>query len=111
MIIKKDSEDFQRLSLEILDECPEDESNEFINGYIEFVETIFLDLEGFSTVLWNYREGTCEIDFELLYDEANKTVTKKSSSMEFLRGARLAEKKTLEAMIFAFKWEPKHQAA
>lgn len=111
MIIKKDSEDFQRLSLEVLDECPENESNEFIEGYIEFVEIIFEELEGFSTALWNYSEGTCEIDFKLLYSEANKTIAKRSSSIEFLRGARLAEKETLEAMIFAFKYEPKHQAA
>lgn len=111
MIIKKDSEDFKRLSLEILGECPINESNEFVDGYIEFVEAIFLDLEGFSRVLWNYREGTCDIDFELLYNEANKTVIQKSCSIEFLRGARLAEKETLAAMIFAFKFEPKHQAA
>ena len=111
MIIKKDSEDFQRLSLEVLDRFPAEASSEFEEGYLEFVEIIFEQLEGFSTVLWNYTAGTCEIDFELLFDETNKTIARKSPSTEFLRGARLAEKETLEAMIFAFKWEPKHQAA
>ncbi|WP_408097580.1 hypothetical protein ACJVC5_01335 [Peredibacter sp. HCB2-198] len=111
MIIKKDSEDFKRLALEILDECPTNESNEFVDGYIDFVDIIFEELEAFSNVLWNYSAGTCEIDFELLFNEANKMIARKSPSTEFLKGARLAEKETLAAMIFAFKWEPKHPAA
>ncbi|WPU64601.1 hypothetical protein [Peredibacter starrii] len=111
IVIKKDSEDFKRLSLEVLDACPVNTSKEFMDGYIDFVDAIFEELEGFSNIFWNYRAGTCEIDFELIFDSANKTVTKRSSSIEFLRGARLAEKETLAAMIFAFKFEPKHQEA
>ena len=111
MTIKKDLENFRLLKQEILVVCPSSEKPEFIHGYNEFVSFIFEELEGYSHIIWDAKAGTCDIDFELIFDEADKAVIKKSSSIEFLRGARLAEKETLEAMVFAFKFDPKHQAA
>ena len=111
MRIKKDPINFEFLSLEIIANCPSNESEEFVEGYLQFVITLFDKLDCLSDIFWNYKEGTCDIDFKYLFKITNEDFSESTMSDENLRGSRSAEKVALESMVFAFKWEPNHQAA
>ena len=97
---------FEELALEVLDLCPANKSDSFMNGYIEFTSAFANEINLFWKGAFGYPGGSFRFEaeinsqniYELLQTEMRDMDLKNIE--EFKTGAQLAEALILRKLLF-----------
>jgi hypothetical protein len=116
MKLRKKEINLQYLALKVLELCPMDECKNFENGFIEFVQCFFLDINSCSEPFANL-DGTHDVDlqavFDLTFDTLDFLVNKQpiDERKRYWSGVMAAASISESTLRFAFEVNPINEAA
>ena len=73
MNIKTTKKDIEELGLEVLTLCPVNRTDDYVDGYIEYVSTFIEDIKFFYGMIENV-DGSCYVDFEYTCETTNRLI-------------------------------------
>lgn len=107
MNLKTTKRNIEELGLEVLDLCPKEKSEDFIDGYVEFVSSFIEDFKGFYGMVENL-DGTCYVDFEYTCETTNRLIKiglalrPLTNKEQYLAGSFQAQINMINAFLLEF---------
>lgn len=103
----------QNLALQLINDCPINQSGQFEDGFSDFVEYFFVGLESITNVLYLPQDGGAEVDIDYEFDETLAYLERnfKGSSVDYWQGVDLAASMSYQMLNFAFEMRPANKAA
>lgn len=103
----------QNLALQAINDCPANVSKPFEDGFHDFIEIYFEELEGYTWILFLEDQGGAEIDLELPHDSTLDILENYYlvNHPDYWRGVDLAIKMSHDLLVFTFETDSKTQAA
>ncbi len=116
MKITKEYGILDQLAMSALDQCPEYESKEFVDGFITYVWRFFINVDCTSAPFRN-QDGTYDLDLNFAIEDTDEEVNDFAQAFilqpqkDFWKGTLLAESISIKILIFAFDIYPENFAA
>lgn len=103
----------QNLALQVISDCPAYQSNQFQDGFIDFIEYFFEGLESITNILFLPQNGGAQVDINYEFEDTLKYLERnyKGSSSTYWQGVDTAMSISNQALTFAFETIPKNTAA
>lgn len=101
MNIKTTKNNIEELGIEVLAICPADQTEAFVDGYIEYVSIFIEDVKFFYGLVENI-DGSCYVDIEDTCESTTRQIQLEALSDEYLAGSLTAEVNILKAFVNEF---------
>lgn len=109
--IRKETISPQYLGTQVLGKCPDKSSDDFINGYLYFVEHFFDLLDG-ASFPYDLDEGIFEADLGIILDQTQFILEcKENHTEDFWNGVVLATEHSLQIVKLAYNSEAPYSEA
>ena len=116
MILRKKEINLQFLGVQVLDLCPDDETIEFVDGYLHFVSAFFEELHYSSEAFHRLDDGydvDLDLTLEMTLENLDLIITKLRNDQKeaFWLGVLKASEYSQRTLQFAFEIQPHNKAA
>jgi len=116
MILRKKEINLQFLGVQVLDLCPDYETNEFVDGYLHFVNVFFEELHYCSEAFHRLDDGydvDLQLTMEMTLENLDLATAKLRNDQKeaFWLGVLSASEYSQRTLQFAFEVQPRNKAA